>query len=964
MKRALLVGLISVVALGAIFSLWAFRETIPQRGQSSLESGFQVSELAPDFTLETLEGTVIRLSELRERKVILNFWASWCAPCRAEMPDFERIYQEYQDHVMIVGINIQEDRQTIERFLQEVPVSYPIALDPHGTAVRAYKVIAQPATFWIDERGHIVERKFGAYTRAELEELVRQFASSPLPIASSSPQGVSQRVQSEDQEETKHGDLGEKYFSPYDLEFLQLASDLRNVAYVADLDLSLLGLGCPARDCIPSIDRPEFETPTEASGWLKPNDLVVSVTHNGVTKAYPVKILNWHEIVNDDFNGEPLAVTFCPLCNSALVFRRPIVDGKILEFGVSGRLYKSDLVMYDRQTASFWSQIEGRAIVGPLAGTRLEYVPTEMILWQKWQERHSVAWVLARPTVYTAVGGRPGQPKPSQSEASEASDEPKASWRGQASRPQIIDPSGAVPSQEFLRDYDYDPYSLYKTDNFDTFGTPFDDERLGAKTTIWGLELNGAAKAYLPEAVAAWGALNDELGGEPILVLWDGERQMVHFFARQVPDSSQVLSFNRRDGQIIDTATQSIWNADGQATAGPLAGAQLCKLPGIPAFWFAWLAFHPKTELFALDPDEAESFFERSNVRVNYDGNGWWLRLDTPEAVLCQVNLADMRFTTLQAMEMTLPATDHDIQLAVRPDRPYRLRLTAITEKLAIYQSKTYEFTAHPMVDSQANLIERTAGSAQIVTPVPAEIILTMPVQISEIGSTSARVSFATQAPTISTIAYSSTRSDGRLVRAAQPKPITEHSVQLLALTSNTEYHVRVFLVDAQARVYRSEEYSFKTAVAGGSTTWTPDGENMALLSQGGRVTDVSSNWAGGDSDSAFGAKKAIDGDPTTEWSSNGDGNTAWIEITLAQESKISGVGFWTRTMGTSAQISKFRVVTPDGTVLGVFDLPDEKQMYNFDLEDFQGQTLRFEVIESSGGNTGAKEIAIYVKAQ
>lgn len=524
MKRMLLVGVISVVALSAIFSFWAFRETIPQRGQSSLESGLQVSELAPDFTLETLEGTVIRLSELRERKVILNFWASWCAPCRAEMPDFERVYQEYKDQVMIVGINIQEDRQAIERFLQEVPVSYPIALDPQGAAVRAYKVIAQPATFWIDERGHIVQSKFGAYTRAELEELMRQFASRPIPVVSP-PQGALQRekAHSEDQGEIKHGDLSEKYFSPYDLEFLQIAGDPSNVAYVADLDLSLLDLGCPARDCIPSIDRPEFETPTEASRWLKPTDLVVSVTHNGVTKAYPVKILNWHEIVNDDFNGEPLAVTFCPLCNSTLVFRRPIVDGKILEFGVSGRLYKSDLVMYDRQTASFWSQIEGRAIIGPLAGTRLEYVPTEMMTWQTWQERYSVAWVLARPTVYTAVGGRPGQPKPSQSEASEASDEPKASWRGQASRPQIIDPSGAVLSQEFLRDYD--PYSLYKTNDFDTFGTPFDDKRLGAKALIWGLELNGSAKAYLPEAVAHWGALNDELGGEPIVVLWDSERQ-------------------------------------------------------------------------------------------------------------------------------------------------------------------------------------------------------------------------------------------------------------------------------------------------------------------------------------------------------------------------------------------------------------------------------------------------------
>lgn len=583
MKRTLAISSLIFIVVG-IFSLailWGaiFSKLAPQQEHDTF---------APDFALETLDGAVIRLSELRGRKIILNFWASWCAPCRAEMPDFERVHQEYGDHVTIVGINIREDRQTIEKFLREVPVSYTIALDPQGIAVRAYRVIAQPATFWIDEHGRIVQSKLGAYTRAELESRIREFAvARDLSSPPSLGEGSRERFQ--------RGDLGEKYFSQYDLEFLQITSDPTNVPYVADLDVSLLDLGCPARDCIPSIDRPEFETPTEANSWLKARDLVVSVTHNGVTKAYPVKILNWHEIVNDDFNGEPLAITFCPLCNSALVFRRPIVDGEILEFGVSGRLYKSDLVMYDRQTASFWSQIEGRAIIGPLAGTRLEYIPTEMMTWQKWQERHSVAWVLARPTVYTAVGGQAGQPRQSQSEA-------QASWRGQATRPQIIDPSGATLSQEFLRDYDVDPYGWYKTDDSNTFGTPFADERLTAKTAIWGLELNGAAKAYLPEAVAQWSALNDELGGEPILVLWDSEREMVKFFSRRFAE--RALRFNYCDGQIVDTETQSLWSTDGEALSGALQGTKLRQLSGIPAFWFAWLAFHPNTELFTLDSED------------------------------------------------------------------------------------------------------------------------------------------------------------------------------------------------------------------------------------------------------------------------------------------------------------------------------------------------------------------------
>lgn len=200
-------------------------------------------------------------------------------------------------------------------------------------------------------------------------------------------------------------------------------------------------------------------------------------------------------------------------------------------------------------------------------------------------------------------------------------------------------------------------------------------------------------------------------------------------------------------------------------------------------------------------------------------------------------------------------------------------------------------------------------------------------------------------------------------VRDALTRPAKDHRVELLALRPETSYTLNVVLVDEEARVYRSEDLAFETtARAETPGAWEPDGENLALLQKGGRVVGVSSNWAGGDNDSAFGANNAIDGDPNTEWSSDGDGDEAWIEIALAEEGTITGVGFWTRTMGTSAQIYKFRVLALDGTVLGVFDLPDAKQLYNFDLEDFVGKQLRFEAVESSGGNTGAEEIAIYVK--
>ena len=367
-----------------------------------------------------------------------------------------------------------------------------------------------------------------------------------------------------------------------------------------------------------------------------------------------------------------------------------------------------------------------------------------------------------------------------------------------------------------------------------------------------------------------------------------------------------------------------------------------------------------------LEAQNAAHFFELSDVQVLYNAEegAWHLLLETPQPVLCQVNLgpADAEeFTIMQAMEMSLPATEHDLVLDVEESKRYKLVLTAITIRHEIFQSALYVFTARPLAD--VNLIEAVEGEAQSPTPGPAEAILASPIEI-EPSATSAVVSLTTTQPAMISVLYrTACGCRSYITREAHTRPVTEHRVELLALQPETAYVLNVVLVDEQARVYRSEDLEFETtAQTQTAGAWEPDGENLALLQKGGRVVGVSSNWGGGENDSAFGANKAIDGDPNTEWSSDGDGDDAWIEIALAEEGTITGIGFWTRTMGTSAQIYKFRVLAPDGTVLGVFDLPDAKQMYNFDLEDFIGQQLRFEVVESSGGNTGAKEIAIYVK--
>jgi hypothetical protein len=139
--------------------------------------------------------------------------------------------------------------------------------------------------------------------------------------------------------------------------------------------------GGPPRDGIPPIDNPTFVEIKDADEWLETLEPVVSFELNGDARAYPLQILMWHEIVNDTVGGAPVSVTFCPLCNSAIVFDRNIND-LVLTFGTSGMLRKSDLIMWDRQTETWWQQLTGEGIIGQLAGHKLTFIPAQIISWE------------------------------------------------------------------------------------------------------------------------------------------------------------------------------------------------------------------------------------------------------------------------------------------------------------------------------------------------------------------------------------------------------------------------------------------------------------------------------------------------------------------------------------------------------------------------------------------------------
>jgi hypothetical protein len=167
--------------------------------------------------------------------------------------------------------------------------------------------------------------------------------------------------------------------------------------------LAEISSGGPGKDGIPAIDEPKF-VPVSEVDFLDGREPVVQLELGGDARAYPIQILIWHEIVNETVGGTPVTVTFCPLCNTTIVFDRRL-DGKVLDFGTTGNLRNSDLIMYDRQTESWWQQFGGEAIVGKLTGKELRQLPASIVAWEEFAREHPSGRVLSRDTGYVRSYG-------------------------------------------------------------------------------------------------------------------------------------------------------------------------------------------------------------------------------------------------------------------------------------------------------------------------------------------------------------------------------------------------------------------------------------------------------------------------------------------------------------------------------------------------------------------------------
>ncbi len=224
------------------------------------------------------------------------------------------------------------------------------------------------------------------------------------------------------------------------------------------------------RDAIPPLDSPKYESAQEA-GWLRDDDIVLGVEFNNDARAYPLKILNWHEIVNEKIGGKDVLVSYCPLCRSGILFDRNL-EGRVLTFGNTGALYESDMVMYDRQTESFWFQVAGRAIRGPLKGKELSLLPSYLTTWKQWRALYPTTKVLSRKT-------------------------------------------------GFIRRYESDPYSGYDVPNsLPAFPVSITDNRLPYKEKVIGLLVNHMAKAY-PVNLVRGKTLQDKVNGQRVEIIGD-----------------------------------------------------------------------------------------------------------------------------------------------------------------------------------------------------------------------------------------------------------------------------------------------------------------------------------------------------------------------------------------------------------------------------------------------------------
>jgi hypothetical protein len=317
-------------------------------------------------------------------------------------------------------------------------------------------------------------------------------------------------------------------------------------------------------DGIPALDNPPM-LPAGEADYLQPDDAVFGLTINGESRAYPLRILDWHEMANDVIGGVPVSLAYCTLCGAAIAYDGRGPDGTTYTFGSSGFLYRSNKLMYDRPTRTLWNHLTGEPVLGELAGTdlRLKLLPVVLTTWQEWRTQHPDTLVVDIDT-------------------------------------------------GFSRDYSTGAaYADYFADTGTMFPVWQRSDLLEQKAQVYALQVDGVPKAYPIEAFAEKPVINDTIGGVPVVLVSAGEIVELEGRSRRVglprtwSAGREIRAYTREDetfapgetaGVVIDSQGNE-WQVTEQALVGP-HGKTLERLPGHLAYWFGWFAFFPETDVY------------------------------------------------------------------------------------------------------------------------------------------------------------------------------------------------------------------------------------------------------------------------------------------------------------------------------------------------------------------------------